>query len=78
MPDDSARQTPVPSLTRREAVAVLASGFALAVEPVTAATITTDAPAECCGGCPVDGRRGCGQQSFDASQHAFGVSEELF
>ena len=43
MPDDSARQTPVPSLTRREAVALLASGFALAVQPVTAEIITTDA-----------------------------------
>lgn len=32
-----------PDLTRREAVAVLASGFALAVRPVTAETITTDA-----------------------------------
>lgn len=43
MPDDEARHTRVSGLTRREAVAVLASGFALAVEPVTAATITTDA-----------------------------------
>lgn len=31
-----------PSLTRREAVTVLASGFALAVQPVSAGTITTD------------------------------------
>lgn len=30
-----------PSLTRREAVTVLASGFALAVQPVSAGTITT-------------------------------------
>jgi carboxymethylenebutenolidase len=32
-----------PSLTRREIVTALASGFALAVQPVSAATITTDA-----------------------------------
>lgn len=31
-----------PSLTRREAVTVLASGCALAVQPVSAGTITTD------------------------------------
>jgi carboxymethylenebutenolidase len=37
------RYTPEPSLTRREVVTVLASGFALAVQPVSAATITTDA-----------------------------------
>lgn len=34
---------PVPDLTRREAVTLLASGFALAVQPVTAETITTAA-----------------------------------
>jgi carboxymethylenebutenolidase len=33
---------PEPSLTRREAVTLLASGFALAVRPISAATITTD------------------------------------
>ncbi len=33
--------TPKPSLTRREAVTCLASGFALAAQPVSAATITT-------------------------------------
>jgi carboxymethylenebutenolidase len=43
MPADAARPAPVSGLTRREAVAILATGFALAVEPVTAATITTDA-----------------------------------
>lgn len=31
-----------PSVTRREAVGLLAAGFALAVQPVSAATITTD------------------------------------
>jgi carboxymethylenebutenolidase len=34
---------PAPDLTRREAVTLLASGFALAVQPVSAETITTDA-----------------------------------
>lgn len=34
---------PSPDPTRREAVTLLASGFALAVQPVTAETITTDA-----------------------------------
>jgi carboxymethylenebutenolidase len=33
---------PAPHLTRREAVSLLASGFALAVQPVSAETITTD------------------------------------
>lgn len=42
MPDHTARLGPAASLTRREAVALLASGFALAVQPVTAETITTD------------------------------------
>ena len=39
----SPKPGPKPSLTRREAVTLLASGFALAVQPVTAETITTDA-----------------------------------
>lgn len=34
---------PAPDLTRRAAVTLLASGFALAVQPVSAETITTDA-----------------------------------
>jgi carboxymethylenebutenolidase len=34
--------TPTPNLTRREVVTLLGSGFALAVQPVTAETITTD------------------------------------
>jgi carboxymethylenebutenolidase len=34
---------PTSNFTRREAVTLLASGFALAVQPVTAETITTDA-----------------------------------
>jgi carboxymethylenebutenolidase len=33
---------PTPDLTRREAVSLLAAGFALAVQPVSAETITTD------------------------------------
>ena len=47
MPPESPVNTPEPnpesSLTRRQVVAVLATGFALAVRPISAATITTDA-----------------------------------